>query len=85
MLAPKIQESACGNRVMFAISSQVAVQPSSASGVGSTARTPWRSALSISPPIHSTCVSMLGGRLVKGPFGPRIMNMFGKPALDRPR
>ena len=39
---------------MFAISSQVAVQPFSASGVGSTVRTPFRSALPISSPIQST-------------------------------
>jgi hypothetical protein len=84
MFAPKIHDSAFGNSVMFAISLQVAVQPFSASGVGSTVRTPLRSALPISPLIHSTWGSMLGGRLVNGPFGPRIMNMFGKPDFDRP-
>lgn len=30
--------------------------------------------------IHSTCVPMLGGRLVKGPFGPRIMKDSGNPS-----
>jgi hypothetical protein len=35
--------------------------------------------------IHSTWVSMVGGRLVKGPLGPRIMNMLGNPQTKGPR
>ena len=30
--------------------------------------------------IYSTCDSMLGGRLVNGPLGPRIMNRLGSRA-----
>jgi hypothetical protein len=30
--------------------------------------------------IHSTCVPMLGGKLVEGPFGPRIMKDSGNPS-----
>ena len=85
MLAPKIHESAFGKSVMSAISWQVSVQASSASAVGSTEATWPVSASLISWEIHSTWASMLGGRLVKGPLGPRIMNMFGNPAVVTPR
>ncbi len=86
MFAPKIHDSAFGKSVMLAISSQVAVQPSSASAVASIVRTAFAFGIAESAQlIHSTWVSMLGGRLVNGPFGPRIMNMLGKPAVVMPR
>ena len=85
MLAPKIHDSTFGKSVMLAISSQVFVQPSSASREGSTVATPECSACRMVSLIQSTCDSMLGGRLVNGPFGPRIMNRLGKPCVDRPR
>ena len=35
--------------------------------------------------IHSTWASIVGGRLVNGPLGPRIMNMLGNPVVATPR
>ena len=85
MLAPKIQESAFGKSVMWAISWHVAVQSSSASSVASTSAPPRRPASSISSAMNSTWVSMLGDIVVKGPFWPRITNMLGKRAVVTPR
>ncbi|EKD60618.1 MAG: hypothetical protein ACD_54C00645G0001 [uncultured bacterium] len=58
---------------------------SRAASVGSMQHRPLDSIILTVSAIHSTCVSMLGGRLVNGPFGPRIMNRFGKSVSIMPR
>ena len=84
MFAPKIHESTLPNTVAAATSTQVSVQSDSASGLSSILPVSVSATCRMASVIHSTWASIVGGRLVNAPLGPRIMNMFGKPLVVMP-
>lgn len=61
------------------------VQASSALLVASMVDLPPSSTVWISSVIHSTWVSIPGGRLLKALFGPKTMKRLGNPETATPR
>ena len=55
------------------------------SGVASNTSRPSSRRRAMAWPMNSTCLSMTGGRLANGPWGPRIANRLGKPSANIPR
>jgi hypothetical protein len=87
MLAPRYQESACGNSVEYATSVTCSIHAASASGVASAVASPRAVRYPMQSLIHSTCCSIDSAMLLstEGDPGPVTMNRFGKPGVATPR